>query len=279
MKLSIGEVSKIFNISKETLRYYDKIGILKPEINEQNGYRFYEFKHLEKLGLILGIKLLGISLADIKKTIESEDLNEYKNLVLKQEEILQIKKKELEYLEDNLNKSKKVLNAVTDFKNEYNFENLKITQKSESLYSLDMQSILNSSISSVNSASKQSEYSSLNTEIDSTCFYVYNIIENKLVKEDDNIIFINEITYNTDSLSRYLEDKNINPAIKTIIGKSISVNFYGTVDEINNYILELNKYFKCPENNIAYVTYDFYLPKKKDDVSYFVNINLKIDED
>ncbi|MDU6250186.1 MAG: MerR family transcriptional regulator, partial [Paeniclostridium sordellii] len=96
MKLSIGEVSKIFNISKETLRYYDKIGILKPEVNSQNGYRYYLFKHLEKLSLILGIKLLGISLADIKQTIGSEDLNEYKNLVSKQEEILKIKKKELE---------------------------------------------------------------------------------------------------------------------------------------------------------------------------------------
>ncbi|MFH5916607.1 MerR family DNA-binding transcriptional regulator, partial [Clostridium perfringens] len=35
MKLSIGEVARLFNISKDTLRYYDKIGILKPEINKE----------------------------------------------------------------------------------------------------------------------------------------------------------------------------------------------------------------------------------------------------
>ena len=37
MKLSIGEVARLFNISKDTLRYYDKIGILKPEVNKENG--------------------------------------------------------------------------------------------------------------------------------------------------------------------------------------------------------------------------------------------------
>lgn len=35
MKLSIGQVSKLFDISKDTLRHYDKIGLLKPEVNEE----------------------------------------------------------------------------------------------------------------------------------------------------------------------------------------------------------------------------------------------------
>ncbi|MGL5694579.1 MAG: MerR family transcriptional regulator, partial [Peptostreptococcaceae bacterium] len=165
MKLSIGEVSKIFNISKETLRYYDKIGILKPEVNEVNGYRFYEFKHLEKLDLILGIKLLGISLSDIKETIESENLTQYKNLVSKQEEVLQIKKKELESLEYNLNKSRQVLDKVINFKNEYNFESLRNIQQNEKLYSLNTTQILNSNTSSYNN--------SLYEEVDNRCFYIF----------------------------------------------------------------------------------------------------------
>lgn len=41
LKFSIGQVSKLFEISKDTLRYYDKIGILKLEVNETNGYRYY----------------------------------------------------------------------------------------------------------------------------------------------------------------------------------------------------------------------------------------------
>lgn len=138
MKLSIGEVSKIFNISREALRFYDKIGILSPKINKDNRYRYYEFKHLEQLSLILGIKLLGISLSDIKKTIHSENLEEYMDLVATQEEVLQIKKNELLKLEHHLNKTKQVLSVVSNFENEYNFENLEVIEQNESLYSLDI---------------------------------------------------------------------------------------------------------------------------------------------
>lgn len=83
LKFSIGQVSKLFEISKDTLRYYDKIGILKLEVNETNGYRYYYEEDLEKLGLILQTKYLGISISKIKKTMESESLTEYKNLVVR----------------------------------------------------------------------------------------------------------------------------------------------------------------------------------------------------
>ncbi|MBO3445460.1 MerR family transcriptional regulator [Clostridium sp. CCUG 7971] len=276
MKLSIGEVSNIFNISRETLRYYDKIGILTPEIDTNNKYRYYQFKHLEKLSLVLGIKLLGISLSDIRETIESEDLNKYKNLVLKQEEFLNIKKKELQQLEYNLNKSKKILNTITDFKNEYDFKNLKISEQDYNLYAIDMKNILNSNLSKNDNLTLEKELSDLNEETEDTYVYIYNIIENTHVKEDDDTIFIKENKHNISLLKKYLKEDHIKAIREDICGKTVSVNFYGTVAEINNYILSLNKYFKCPRNNSAYVTYEFYLPRKNEDVMYFVNIDLKI---
>ncbi|EPZ57199.1 merR regulatory family protein [[Clostridium] sordellii ATCC 9714] len=91
MKLSTGQVSKLFDISKDTLRHYDKLGILKPEINKLNGYRYYSQEHIDQLNLILAAKDLDISLAAIKETIESEDLGEYKNLIDKQERLIKEK--------------------------------------------------------------------------------------------------------------------------------------------------------------------------------------------
>lgn len=277
MKLSIGEVSKIFNISKETLRYYDKIGILKPEVNNENGYRYYQFKHLEQLSLILGIKLLGISLSDIKKTIGSEDLNEYRNLVLKQEKILKVKKQELQRLEYHLEKSKKILDVVANFENEYNFENLQPIHKEGNLYKLDIKSFSYSNISSVDILSLEKELSCLNEEMNYTYIYLYNVIDNAKVQEIEDIIFIKENPQNTNILEKYLNKNIIKSIKKDINGNYISVNFYGSVNQINKYILSLNKYFTCSNNNFAYVTYEFYLPKKTDDVMYFVNINLNID--
>lgn len=40
--LRIGEVAKMYHLSVELLRYYDKIGLLKPEIvDSDSGYRYY----------------------------------------------------------------------------------------------------------------------------------------------------------------------------------------------------------------------------------------------
>ena len=43
---SIGEVSKICNVSKKALRFYDKIGLIAPDyISSENNYRYYSRKH------------------------------------------------------------------------------------------------------------------------------------------------------------------------------------------------------------------------------------------
>ena len=52
-KFLIGELSKIFNISTDTLRHYDKIDLIKPEYDEKNDYRYYSIRNLFKLSRIL----------------------------------------------------------------------------------------------------------------------------------------------------------------------------------------------------------------------------------
>lgn len=271
MKLSIGQVSKIFEISKDTLRYYDKIGILKPDITENNGYRYYSLHHIEKLGLILGTKYLGISLADIKTTIEREDINEYKSLVIRQEEIIKQKIKELKKLEEELKESKVVLNKIINFKNEYDFSKLKIRYENYNLYGVTMEDILNSDFykNYVVLLEKETDY--INGE---SYFYIYKVLENKEIKEDENIVFIKENEYNKDIIKNYLNEEKIEIINKIIKGKIVSTNFYGTIDQINDYIISMNKYFNCNKNNEAYVMYEFYLPKKDNDAMYFVNISL-----
>ena len=38
---NIGEVSRLFNVSADSIRYYEKIGILEPTRNQENNYRVY----------------------------------------------------------------------------------------------------------------------------------------------------------------------------------------------------------------------------------------------
>ena len=97
MKILIGEVAKITNISKQTLRYYDKIGILRPKgIDENSGYRYYSIDQLEQLDVILCLKELGMSLIDIRKYLDKRNIEESIILLEKQNEIIQGKIQEYE---------------------------------------------------------------------------------------------------------------------------------------------------------------------------------------
>ena len=55
--LSIGEFSKICQVSTKTLRYYAEIGLILPnEINYENGYRYYYIEQLETMLFIKRLK-------------------------------------------------------------------------------------------------------------------------------------------------------------------------------------------------------------------------------
>ncbi|SDC14023.1 DNA-binding transcriptional regulator, MerR family [Paenibacillus sp. UNCCL117] len=72
--LSIGEFSKICEVSTKTLRYYDEIGLIHPEeINPENGYRYYSIRQLKKMLLINRLKSYYFSLEEIKAVLEWEE--------------------------------------------------------------------------------------------------------------------------------------------------------------------------------------------------------------
>ena len=64
---TIGEIAKQQNISRQTLIFYDKIGLFHPSyIDEENGYRYYSAKQLDYLDTICIMKKIGFSLEEIK---------------------------------------------------------------------------------------------------------------------------------------------------------------------------------------------------------------------
>lgn len=69
----IGEFSQIARVSGRLLRYYDSIGLLRPErIDPQTGYRYYTASQLPRLNRILALKDLGLSLDQIAKLIDEK---------------------------------------------------------------------------------------------------------------------------------------------------------------------------------------------------------------
>lgn len=72
-----GQFAKLANVTERTLRYYDKIGLLKPSTILSNGYRQYTDSDLLKLQKILSLKHLGFSIEEIFPIIlEDQNLKE-----------------------------------------------------------------------------------------------------------------------------------------------------------------------------------------------------------
>ena len=70
---SIGEVSKICNVSKKTLRFYDKINLISPDyISEESKYRYYSKDTLLFVPIIKYYKQMGFKLEEMKNLLDGD---------------------------------------------------------------------------------------------------------------------------------------------------------------------------------------------------------------
>lgn len=70
----VKELSRLTQVSVQTLHHYDRIGLLKPSVRLANGYRLYSEKDLLTLQQIMALKFFGFELAQIK-TLLTPDIN------------------------------------------------------------------------------------------------------------------------------------------------------------------------------------------------------------
>lgn len=86
-RLSIGKMAKLNQVTVQTLRYYEKIGLMAPAIVDSiSGYRYYHINQCAKLDMIQYMKCLGMSLDAIKLYFEHKDIQAFSSLLLEQED-------------------------------------------------------------------------------------------------------------------------------------------------------------------------------------------------
>ncbi|NLT39348.1 MAG: MerR family transcriptional regulator, partial [Clostridiales bacterium] len=79
---SIGDISELFQISVQTIRFYEKIGLFLPAVvSDTTGYRYYSWNQFERLRLIIHLKELGLSLKDIKRQLDIQRGAEYRSFL------------------------------------------------------------------------------------------------------------------------------------------------------------------------------------------------------
>lgn len=104
MEYTVQKLAQMAGVSARTLRYYDEIGLLKPARINSSGYRVYGQAEVDRLQQILFYRELGVSLAEIKKIINSPSFDRLKALKEHRGKLLE-KRKQLDLIIANVNKT------------------------------------------------------------------------------------------------------------------------------------------------------------------------------
>lgn len=71
MEYAIQELAALAGVTTRTLRWYDRIGLLKPSRTAENGYRYYGPAEVNRLQDIMYYRALGVELSRIKEYLDA----------------------------------------------------------------------------------------------------------------------------------------------------------------------------------------------------------------
>ncbi|MFV0344452.1 MAG: MerR family transcriptional regulator [Anaerocolumna sp.] len=99
----ISEISKLYGIGVDSLRYYEKIGVLKPK-RDVNGYRLYSLKDIYKITIIKDLRQLNFSMHQIKEYLDHQNLGNTLDLLKEEQHFIKEQIKDLKNTEQLIEK-------------------------------------------------------------------------------------------------------------------------------------------------------------------------------
>jgi len=105
--MKIKEVSQKFGLSQDTLRYYEKIGLIDYVQRNSQGIRDYQDKDLQRLEFVCCMRDAGVSIEVLRQYIKLNDIGdetieERKNLLIQERKKLLEKQAIIQYSLDKL---------------------------------------------------------------------------------------------------------------------------------------------------------------------------------
>lgn len=97
----IGEISDLYQIGPDSLRYYEKLGILTPR-RDSNDYRMYSLDDLWRLNVIRDLRRLDFPMEKIKEYLNNRSVETTNNLLVEELLAIDAQLKELSLLRENV---------------------------------------------------------------------------------------------------------------------------------------------------------------------------------
>ncbi|MCV2395390.1 MerR family transcriptional regulator [Actinotalea sp. M2MS4P-6] len=70
--MTVGRLAARFGLSRTTLLYYDRLGLLQPSSRSAGGYRIYDDADVARLATICRLRQAGLPLAEIRRAMDSD---------------------------------------------------------------------------------------------------------------------------------------------------------------------------------------------------------------
>ena len=111
MHFRVGEIAEKCNVNKETIRYYERLGLIPEPNRTEKGYRMYSQQTVDRLNFIKKMQELGFSLNEIDKLLGVVDRDEAKCRDIYEFTVLKI-----EDIQRKIEDLKKIEQMLTDLK-------------------------------------------------------------------------------------------------------------------------------------------------------------------
>jgi len=106
-KFLISQAAQMTNMTSETLRYYDRIGLVCPSQKDpDSGYRYYSQQEIVRLNTIQALRCMDLSLKEIKEILAYDDLQKIVGFLEQAEQRADDKIAKLQYAKTKIQKAR-----------------------------------------------------------------------------------------------------------------------------------------------------------------------------
>ena len=110
--LTSGELAELVGVTKQTVLYYDKVGLLCPKGRMSNRYRYYSLQQAAELRLILTFRELGMSIQEIRDYLQVRTPEAYLQVLGEQQERLQAEAARLQRMQERVARERRQLSQA-----------------------------------------------------------------------------------------------------------------------------------------------------------------------
>lgn len=105
---TIGDISRLYHIGPDSIRYYEKKGVLEP-IRGENGYRYYSSQSIWRMNMIVSLRSLGFSVERIREYFQNRTAESTARLLNDELALIDTRLEELDRLKSTVLQQLKTL--------------------------------------------------------------------------------------------------------------------------------------------------------------------------